>query len=124
MTDLTIIPEQWVEATAEMIAAYEQAWEQFHKDHPVITADNVVFSLMDVDIPISQVLVSARWGRRRYGVLRRAYQCHHLIRRGYLSMNAYDRISAGIKKSDRRSLAALLAALNRETAKVLGKDVR
>jgi len=121
MYDLTIIPEQWVEATDEMIAAYNEAWKQFQDDHPLTTDFEVVRAMMDVDIPVSRIEVSARWGRRRLGFLRRTYQVCHLMRRGYLTGDELERIGNRIEKADRHSLGALLAALNRETERVLAE---
>ena len=113
MYDLTIIPEQWVKATYEMIAAYNEAWKQFQDDHPL----EVVRAMMDVDIPVSRIEVSARRGRRRLGFC--TYQLCHLMRRGYLTGDELERIGNRIEKADRYSLDALLAALNRETERVL-----
>jgi len=113
MYDLTIIPEQWVKATYEMIAAYNEAWKQFQDDHPL----EVVRAMMDVDIPVSLIEVSARRGCRRLGFC--TYQLCHLMRRGYLTGDELERIGNRIEKADRYSLDALLAALNRETERVL-----
>ena len=113
MYDLTIIPEQWVVATYEMIAAYNEAWKQFQDDHPL----EVVRAMMDVDIPVSLIEVSARRGCRRLGFC--TYQLCHLMRRGDLTGDELERIGNRIEKADRYSLDALLAALNRETERVL-----
>jgi len=106
MYDLTIIPEQWVKATYEMIAAYNEAWKQFQDDHPLTT-----------DFEVVRIEVSARRGCRRLGFC--TYQLCHLMRRGYLTGDELERIGNRIEKADRYSLDALLAALNRETERVL-----